>query len=57
MYRIGQPECRRSLDIHGRTVLIRTHPDYSDDEVAHLVGRITAAAPAPTAEPAALPSR
>jgi len=49
--------CRRSLDILARTVLIRTHPDYSDDEVAHLIGRITAAATAPTAAPAALPAR
>ena len=48
--------CRPSLDILGRTVLVRTHPDYSDDEVAHLIGRITAAAPAPAAEPAALPA-
>ena len=39
--------CRRSLDILARTVLIRTHPDYSDDEVAHLIVRITTAAPAP----------
>ena len=49
--------CRRSLDILARTVLIRTHPDYSDDEVAHLIGRITTAAPALTAEPAALPAQ
>ena len=38
--------CRRSLDILARTVLIRTHPDYSDEEVAHLISRITTAAPA-----------
>ena len=49
--------CRRSLDILGRTALIRTHPDYSDDEVAHLIGRITAAAPALTAAPDALVAR
>ena len=42
--------CRRSLDILARTVLIRTHPDHSDDEVTHLIGRITTAAPAPTAD-------
>ena len=49
--------CRRSLDILARTVLIRTHPDYSDDEVTDLIRRINAAASAPTDNAAALPAR
>ena len=44
--------CRRSLDILARTVLIRTHPDYSDDDVAHVIARITAATDALTTVPA-----
>ena len=44
--------CRRSLDILSRTVLIRTHTDYSDDEVAHLIARIVAATDALTTDPA-----
>jgi dTDP-4-amino-4,6-dideoxygalactose transaminase len=47
--------CRGSLDILARTVLIRTHPDYSDAEVTHLISRITMANSTPTASPVAVP--
>ena len=43
--------CRRSLDILARTACVQTHPDRPDSEVAHLIDRITAAAPAPSVAP------
>ncbi len=35
--------CRRSLDILSRTVFIQTDPDFTDDDVGALVGRISRA--------------
>ena len=49
--------CRQSLDILGRTVCIGTHPDFSDDEVAQIIQRITTAAAALMPDPVAQPAR
>ena len=49
--------CRQSLDILGRTVCLTTHPDFSDDEVAQIIERITTAAAALTADPVVQPAR
>ena len=49
--------CRQSLDILGRTVCLTTHPDFSDDEVAQIVERITTAAAALMADPVVQPAR
>ena len=40
--------CRQSLDILGRTVCLTTHPDFSDDEVARIIERITTAGAVPS---------
>ena len=49
--------CRHSLDILGRTVCLTTHPDFSDDEVAQIIERITTAAAALMADPVVQPAR
>ena len=48
--------CRQSLDILGRTVCLTTHPDFSDDEVARIIERITTAAAALMHDPVAQPA-
>jgi dTDP-4-amino-4,6-dideoxygalactose transaminase len=35
--------CQRSLDILGRTVFVQTDPDFTDEDVAKLVKRVSAA--------------